>query len=267
MLNDVTQQHALLLVEKLAAFAMLIVSLEYLPVGELLQDGGTMSWAVARLRQAWLTKGRISVALNSLLKYPNVYGVLIARALLAFLVLIGFDHPSVIVAITLLSLLFLVRSPYGHDGADQMLLIIFIGLSLRGLADTPLTRAMLLWFLAFQACLSYCVAGIAKSSAKGWRDGAYLVAICGTFIYGHTAVARFLRDRPKFTRVVSRSLIFWECSFPLAMLLPLPAAYAILAAGLIFHLVNAYVMGLNTFLFAFAATYPAILFCLHHRGI
>ena len=39
-------------------------------------------------------------------------------------------------------------------------------------------------------------------------------------------------------------------------------AYAYLAAGLAFHTANAMVMGLNTFLWAFEATYPAIIYLL-----
>jgi hypothetical protein len=35
----------------------------------------------------------------------------------------------------------------------------------------------------------------------------------------------------------------------------------LLTAGLSFHLVAAVVMGLNTFVWAFSATYPAILHC------
>jgi hypothetical protein len=58
-----------------------------------------------------------------------------------------------------------------------------------------------------------------------------------------------LRDKPAFALITSRSLIFWECSFPLALLAPAPIAYAFIGTCLVFHPVNAYVMGLNTFLF------------------
>ena len=41
--------------------------------------------------------------------------------------------------------------------------------------------------------------------------------------------------------------------------MPRPLALAVLAAALVFHAGNAAIMGLNTFVWAFAATYPAIL--------
>jgi hypothetical protein len=37
------------------------------------------------------------------------------------------------------------------------------------------------------------------------------------------------------------------------------AVFAVL--GILFHVANAVIMGLNTFVWAFVETYPAILFC------
>jgi hypothetical protein len=265
MLNDAAQSHALLLISRLAAFGMLITSLEYMFARNVLRDDGPMSWPIGSLRQAWLAQHFSNPVLNSVLRYPNIFFVLFIRAFFAFAILCGVNHPSLVMGIALLTILFLLRNPYGHDGADQMLLIIFAALSLVALDNTPFTRLIFFWFLTFQACLAYSVAGFAKLSARGWRDGSYLTAICGTSIYGHAGLARVLREKPIFARITSRSLILWECSFPLALLAPPPVAYALIGTGLVFHLVNAYVMGLNTFLFAFVATYPAILFCVQSR--
>lgn len=265
MLNIAVAQDALLLVKKLAACGMLLTSLEYLWAREVLNDGGTMSWPVGSLRHMHRPGGFLRAALNELLKYPNVCGILVVRAILALAILAGVNQPLLALGISLLTILFLIRSPYGHDGADQMLLIIFIGLSLISLSDTHLTRATLLWFLSFQVCLAYSVSGFAKLSAKGWRDGSYLIAICGTSIYGNVSMAKLLRSRPRLARVVAVSLILWECSFPLTLFAPIQASYAFIATGLVFHLVNAYFMGLNTFVYAFVATYPALLFCVQTR--
>jgi hypothetical protein len=265
MLIDLTQQQSLLLIRQIAALAMIVTSLEYLAAQRVLTDGGIMSWPIGSLQRSWLADGFLRVFLDKLLKYPNVIALIVIRSALALAILCGFDNPILFYGVTLLSILFLMRSPYGHDGADQMLLIIFTALSLVALVDTHLTRTCLLWFLAFQGCLAYSVAGFAKLSARGWRDGSYLIAICGTSIYGNYKLARLFHKRPRLSVLVSRALICWECTFPIVLIAPPLVSYSLLAMGVVFHSINAYVMGLNIFFFAFLATYPAILMCMQSR--
>ncbi len=229
-----------------------------------------MSWSVGRLRAALLIKGPFGTALNWISSYPNVLGLLILRSVLASVILLG---PSTIVmspwitgSIASLTLLFIIRTSYGHDGTDQMLLIVFIGLAISEIVGTVLTLNAYLWFLAFQSCFSYGTAGFAKASAKGWRDGTYLIGICSTRIYGNTAIGSFLNSKPVLAKWLACLVIVWECSFPLVLLLPLPLALVILGGGVLFHLINSYIMGLNTFLLTFLSTYPAILYFIQTRG-
>ena len=69
-----------------------------------------------------------------------------------------------------------------------------------------------------------------------------------------------LVERPRLRVVLSWAVILGEVCFPLAVLLPARGVVAVLAVGLAFHLVVAVCMGLNTFVWAFVATYPAVLF-------
>ncbi len=228
-----------------------------------------MSWSVGRLRSALLIKGPFGTVLNWVSSYPNVLGLLILRSLLASVIVLGPPtivlNPWITGSIATLSLLFIIRTSYGHDGTDQMLLIAFIGLAISEIVGTVLTLNAFLWFLAFQSCFSYASAGFAKASAKGWRDGTYLIGICSTRIYGNAALGSFLNSKPVLARWLARLVIVWECSFPLVLLLPLPLALVILGEGVLFHLINSYVMGLNTFLLTFLCTYPAILYCIQLR--
>jgi hypothetical protein len=55
--------------------------------------------------------------------------------------------------------------------------------------------------------------------------------------------------------------MLFECTFPLALISG-GTGFAVFAViGLLFHVLSAMTMGLNTFVWAFVATYPAILFC------
>jgi hypothetical protein len=80
-------------------------------------------------------------------------------------------------------------------------------------------------------------------------------------MYGAAPADAFLRRHPALLPWLSRSVVAAECLFPLALVTPLPVSLALLAGGLAFHLLAAVFMGLNTFLWSFAATYPAILYC------
>jgi hypothetical protein len=162
--------------------------------------------------------------------------------------------------------LFARRHPYGQDGADQMLLLIFTASAVVSLSRTPATTAMALWAIGIQCSLAYFVAGAAKLSAAGWRNGHYLPGIFGTQIYGMPPLSRLLAATPPLAVGLSWLVIGFECLFPLAFVLPWPWGAALLGGGLIFHASNAVFMGLGSFLAVFVSSYPALLYCLSHKG-
>src|SRR5581483_1539554 len=260
-----SQQLVLTLVAKIEAFALFISCIEYLATPELMQATGLMSWEISRFRNFWLLIKPVRRTLDLGFAYPNVRVLLLLEGLLACTVIIA---PPVIALslwvigpLALLLWLFIARSGYGHDGTDQLHLILFTGLWLISVVHSSTTVTVYLCFTAFQGCLSYATAGFAKATEKGWRDGTYLVGVCNTAIYGHPRLGAILASYPSLACWLARLIVFWECAFPLVFILPLPFALLILAGGFLFHLTNAYVMGLNTFLWGFIAIYPAILYC------
>jgi hypothetical protein len=257
------------LVAKLAAVSILISNVEYLFARRILTDGGILSWPVASLRHAWLISGWTGRLLGSLLAYPNVLVLIGCRVALAAFVLVAplslTCTPWILLPLSFVTVAFYMRSNYGLDGADQMAWIIVASLTLVSVAPGRSVIVAGLWFIALQSCLSYVVAGIAKASARGWREGTFLPAIFQTAIYGHRRLGRLLSVRPALSSMLSRAVIAWECSFPLVLVAPPSVVAPVLLMGVAFHAVNAYLMGLNTFFWSFAATYPAILYCSHHR--
>ena len=261
---------AFVLVIRIGAVGVLLTSIELIVDRRLLWTGGLMSWTVGQVRRRYLVHGLTGAAFDWLLRYPNVLGMLALRAALAAVILFGPDRlvlgPILVPAIALLLALFTLRNPYGLDGADQMFLILFVGGALPCLDPNPFTRTIYLWFVAFQACLSYTTAGIAKATAGGWWDGSYLTGVFATRMYGAAGFARALRKYPPLAKTLSLALITWESLFPLSLIAPEEVTAAFLIVGCGFHVANAFLMGLNTFLWAFLATYPAIVFCVRSRG-
>jgi hypothetical protein len=80
-------------------------------------------------------------------------------------------------------------------------------------------------------------------------------------MYGSRAAGRFVNGRPWLCVALAWAVIFSECLFPLSLAVPMPVALALLAGGVAFHVTSGVVMGLNTFIWSFLATYPAILWC------
>jgi hypothetical protein len=114
------------------------------------------------------------------------------------------------------------------------------------------------WFVAGQAVLSYTTAGVAKLWSPTWRGTEAVALILGSEAYGQAHVARLLRARPWLSAVAGWSVVAFECAFGAALFGPSWLVVAALAFGLGFHLGCAYLMGLNTFLWAFPASYPCI---------
>jgi hypothetical protein len=94
-----------------------------------------------------------------------------------------------------------------------------------------------------------------------WRSGEAVRRILGTRSYGSSRTAAFVSGRAGACAVLSWFLMLFECTFPLALAFG-ETGFAVFAVlGILFHISNATFMGLNTFFWAFVATYPAILFC------
>jgi hypothetical protein len=263
-------QAAITAVERLAAVGLFLAGLEYVVSPIQLSDDGMISWRVGSLRGSRLCSGRIGRVLDAVMAYPHVLVVVGVYAAFAGFLIVGpadyITKPWVLIPVAVCVGTLFIRSNYGYDGADQLIWIVFVGLVAVSLIDTPPTRTAFLWFIAVQGCLAYGVAGLAKASARGWRDGSFLVGILGTNMYGNAKLAAYLAGKPKLVTLHSRMIVLFECSFLAVLLLPMPAVLFWLGAGVAFHVANAYVMGLNTFVWAFIATYPAMLFCVTNRG-
>jgi hypothetical protein len=151
-----------------------------------------------------------------------------------------------------------------NGGSDYMTVLILLALSLA--IEPTLARAALA-YIAVQTTLSYCIAGFAKLKSPAWRDGRALRSFVTLAVERHGAPPWILAaiGSTRRCQLLAFSVIAFECSFPLAWLDSRLCA-AFLALGLVFHLANGVVFGLNRFFFAWAAAYPAVFFCSQLLG-
>lgn len=178
--------------------------------------------------------------------------ILLSRSTITFLV----------VVVLLSTFIHHLRLPIGTDGSDHMNAIVLTTGAVVLLVNDPKIYVLGAVFIALQLSLSYAVAGVAKALSVEWRSGRSTSCILCTWTYGLPPVGEFLRSHPQLSRSVDWFVIAFEVSFPFAMFLPGRAWIAVLITGLIFHLFNALIMGLNTFLWAFASGYPPLVFAV-----
>ncbi|MDB6136433.1 MAG: httm protein [Verrucomicrobiales bacterium] len=255
-----TADQYLVLTEQLVAVAVVISCLEYLVRPGVLSDHGLAGWPVGRLTRRWKT-GPWGAVLDAILVPSRYRIVLLLRCGAAVMLLVPWTEPvprvAALAIVVVSSLLAQVRSSYGHDGADQMCLVVG-GAAL--VARIALVTEAALWFIALQACLAYATAGLKKAASPVWRSGEALPGVLGTTIYGNARAHRTLVRHPGIARLGCFSVIAIETAFPLALIGLAPVTCVLLALGVAFHASTVILMGLNTFFWAFTATYPAIVY-------
>ena len=165
-----------------------------------------------------------------------------------------------IVALVALLLAFNLRLPWGMEGADDMAVHVALGLAAYAVCRWLGAPSLGLYYIAAYAALAYVTAGVTKLAEPTWRSGVALAWVVNLEGFGAAWAAELLGPRPRLRRALSWTVMLAEVGAPLAILLPAPGIVGALAAGLVFHGSLAACMGLNTFVWAFAATYPAVLF-------
>jgi hypothetical protein len=263
-----TSESAIRAVEFVAACGVALSSIEWLASERLLRDQALLGWPISQLRHRALANGLTSRLLDPVFRYPGILAVLAVRLAAALFLVCGLSAGPTRAALTLLvavtTVAIALRSPFGLDGSDQMSAFIFSTLALTRLFPRPTVESVFLWVLALQSCLAYFTAGFAKLVSPVWRSGAAISGIGSTRMYGSPLAMRLVNRRSWFCFGLAWSIILTECLFPVALFAPFPVTSAILVGGALFHIMSGSVMGLNTFIWSFVATYPAILW-VHAR--
>jgi hypothetical protein len=150
----------------------------------------------------------------------------------------------------------------GMDGAERLMIAVALAGGGSFVFDTPLAVTAALMFVAGQGVIEYFLAGWTKLRAHAsWTSGRAIQLAFSNAHYGHPYWAAIARRRPGLARMLSAAVILIETGAMFALILPPPWAESLLIVTFCFHAAAAFIMGLNTFVWAFAATYPAILHC------
>jgi hypothetical protein len=256
---DPTQ--ALGLAVRCCAIGQLVGLVELVLVRGELADSGFLDWTMignlsprTRTRAGAFLRRRFRALSRGAFAAIVVADFVVVAALLAWP-----GVPELIAAAVALQLAILKRHHLTIDGSDQMTLVVLCACMLGRIGGDPASLRAAVSFLAAELVLSYVVAGLAKACSSYWRSGEAFTIIAQTRMYGQPLVARLMRARPSLGRAAGYNVLAWESVCFVALTAPPPVVVALLAVGLGFHLGCAFVMGLNRFVWAFAAGYPALL--------
>jgi hypothetical protein len=241
-MNDQMNNHSLNLILGLVSVSVLLQSFELLSLRKEVLE----TWRWETLKVEWPSGLGLFLSDKSFFALILLQiGMAVAAPLLSWPVVILW------ITTTLISMRF--RGTF-NGGADVMTFVVLTGLTVAKLGQNPLAIKFAFWWIALQLILSYFVAGVTKLRSKNWRDGTALIIFLNSTIYED----RPPQDKKSLGTFLSRCLILFEISFPLAMINSTCATIYI-AIGLSFHLANAYFLGLNRFFWAWLAAYPALL--------
>lgn len=244
-----------------AGAGIFFMTLRHLAMWRWYSPDGVYPWRLLDERpRAW----RERVA-SRLLEHPGLTAILFMRgaaaAWTAAAALIGPSGAAPVTLLVVTSLLKQWRLRLISEEAEVMNLMILIPLLFHAWRpDDSLVAVAGLWFIGAQVSLAYLGAGLSKLSSTSWRSGVALTRIVDSSLLRNPRMARVLSERRWLGHLLCWGTIGLELLFPLALVLPPLGLAVLLAAGVVFHLSIAVAFGLGSFLWAFLATYPALVF-------
>ena len=241
---------------------VVISTVEWFFTFGLFRDSGLLSWDVMSLRRGALFRRRWSPLIFG---EKGVAATLAVRLAAGTVLIVTSSTLTIMMALTLLIVTYWLiaeRSGFGADGSDQMGQLVCIGTLLIAIGkacDDPMLSFSGVLLIAGQLTVSYFVAGFAKMLSPTWRSGLALVGVMNTHGYGHPIANRISGGSASFSLVFCWIVILGETLFPIAMIAPAGVLGCVLLLFAIFHLSNAFFMGLNTFVWSFIACYPSVV--------
>lgn len=171
---------------------------------------------------------------------------------------------ALLMAVLLASSAWLVIRSRGPvcGGSDSMFFQVQLGLFLAALEFLhPIMPRLGLGWIAAQSVLSYFLAGVGKLRNSAWHDGSALQRLfTSNGPYVLWAGVRGLAGAKSLCALLGWGIVLFELAFPAVLLMLMEGRWGFLGMALGFHVANAVVLGLNRFIWAWAATYPALLF-------
>lgn len=252
----------------ISSIGVILSAFEWLSLRKHFTNSGIFSWEV---RSISLHPNLYKSLINFIFKYPNINIIYCIQIIVAVLIFFTTSMPIFLATccsiIAIISILLNFRTKEGISGADKMTRLVMITGAICFLKATPLIINAGLTFISLQLILAYTTAGWVRLFVQTWRNGTDLGLILRQHTYSNEFIWAFTKNNKFILKVTALFILFFECTFFICILLPSPFFYLYIALGVIFHIGNAIIMGLNTFVWSFLSTYPALIWLHHYLDI
>lgn len=270
-MNNINGSLILRFIIAIASVQVFISEMESLFSLRLYSNAGLLNWSLLRKTGFKLLAGdkMLNRILDYCFSYPRVAILFAVRIILSFLtivlVVLHFEGGTLLgISLLLNCILGLInvwRNTNSNNGSDQMTNIVMIAASIGLLGRSNGFAAVIsILFIACQSELSYLTSGFFKLVHPGWRNGQSLLDIFSTATFGNRILKLAMDRRPILYKIGGNIVILGELLLGMAFIFPPHICFCLLGLGLGFHVAVAIIMGLNTFVWAFASTYPAVYF-------
>jgi len=247
-------------VQRFIAIAVIFQTIELLQIRTTFADNGVWSWNDLK-KEFKIFSPFNQRMLDFFLNYRNFLCLLFVRLFMAICLL--FFSNAFILAILLFSTIMIGLRWRGtfNGGSDYMTILVLSALTAESLSSHSYKISLaVLWYLSIQVCSSYFIAGLVKIRRQNWRNGTALRCFVASTIYREDELSRFIKEKKGIAIVLSWLLFLFELGFPLA-LVSSDLSLVVILMAIFFHVGNFYIFGLNRFVFAWMACYPALYFC------
>lgn len=229
-----------------------------------------VEWTSRLLAAGLVLESAETLAVHRLLavRHGRVVFLLVARIILAVGLILPFGittEPYRILMLGMvlcnsLGLVHVMRGPL-CGGCDSMSFQVQCGLFIASFEEIQpgCVRLGMTW-IAVQSVMSYLCAGLSKLRNPRWWNGEALrVLLTRDGPYAVNPVASGLVSHRFLLALAGSGVILFELVFPGVLWMGSHGRVLVLSAGFLFHLANAVMLGLNRFLWAWLASYPALL--------
>ena len=247
--------------ERLLALAIFFQTIEMMQLRPLWSDLGIWRWSTLQKDFSSMPAG-IPKLFDFLFKEKSFQSLLWIRLIAAFSVWI--IPPGTIIMAILFFTTWLIPIRWRglfNGGSDSMTALVAFALWIAQSFSSHegIVKACFA-YIAVQVTASYFIAGIVKAKNHEWREGFALPIFFKTPRYDSPPEwAKRFFDHPVRAQWASNLIIIFECTFPIAWLNP-QLCIAYLVAAFLFHVLNFWIFGLNRFVFAWLAGYPALYY-------
>lgn len=224
----------------LCSINLVLQTAEFLKLRNHFEDQGIWSWKLVGQERLGLEK-----TIYDFIFLQNHFNYFLWLRLILSVSILFTDFWFIYLLLFFSTLLLSVRchGPF-NGGSDYMTALTLLAMTI----NSPWAYC----YLALQVLLSYFISGLVKLKSKHWRNGCSLSNILQTRLQAPRLVLVFL----------SWAVIIFELLFPFAVFSQ-SALVIFMVLGIIFHLSNVYILGLNRFFWSWLAAYPSLLVLYH----